>query len=452
MSAVLMQQTNVQAPRPAMVPATGTVPTQAELSPDVLVCGGGLAGVMAAIAAARQGAQVLLVERYGFLGGNATGGAVAQFNSWQTAGGRRVIAGLAREVVERLRAYGAAGEHQVFVMSTGHKMDRIEYAPEVLKLVLDDMVLDAGVQPLLHANVLDVETEAGRIRAVRVLTKSGVLSLRPRVVVDTTGDIDVLHRSGARFLALEEGDALQPATMMFRFGPIDFSRFDALGAPELQALARRGYESGELARAALHAARDPYSSDAWFNISRLGIDATDVSALSRAEIEGRRQAWRAAAYLRRAVPGCEAGRLQAFATQVGVRETRRVHGDHVLTAEELSQPTSFDDGIAAGAYPIDIHPASGGELIYTPLGSDHAYQIPYRSLLPKDVRNALVAGRGISATHAALAAIRVMTISMAVGQAAGIAAALACAADGEVRAVDTVALRHLLLAQDAVLA
>ncbi|WP_382328755.1 FAD-dependent oxidoreductase [Hydrogenophaga sp. UC242_50] len=180
-----------------------------------------------------------------------------------------------------------------------------------------------------------------------------------------------------------------------------------------------------------------------------GIDATDASALSRAEIDGRRQAWKAAAYLRRAVPGCEGGRLQAFATQVGIRETRRVQGDHVLTAEELLQPTSFADGIACGAYPIDIHPAAGGELIYSGLGEDHAYQIPYRSLIPTGLSNALVAGRGISATHAALAAIRVMTISMAVGQAAGTAAAMACQAEGapDVRAVDAAALRASLVAQ-----
>ena len=110
------------------------------LSCDVFVCGGGVAGTMAAVAAARHGAHVILAERYGFLGGNATAGAVGQFNSWQTASGRKVVAGLADEVVERLRRYGAAGEHQVFVMSTGHKMDRVEYSPEILKLVLDDMV------------------------------------------------------------------------------------------------------------------------------------------------------------------------------------------------------------------------------------------------------------------------------------------------------------------------
>src|SRR5207253_5027007 len=132
------------------------------------------------------GASVILVERYGFLGGNATAGAVAQFNSWQTANGRRVVAGLADEVVSRLSRYGAAGEHQTFVMSTGHKMDRVEYSPEVLKLVLDDMVIEAGVKPLLHANLLEVACTGRNIDSVRVLTKGGILEIHPRVLIDSS--------------------------------------------------------------------------------------------------------------------------------------------------------------------------------------------------------------------------------------------------------------------------
>ena len=424
------------------------------LDTDVLVCGGGVAGTMAAVAAARHGSSVLLMERYGFLGGNATAGAVAQFNSWQTADGRRVVAGLAREVVERLTRYGGAGEHKTFVMSTGHKMDRIEYAPEILKLVLDDMVSEAGVQALLHANLLDAQCRGRQVESVQALTKSGVLTLRPRVLVDCSGDIDALKRAGAAFLDLEAGEALQPATMMFRFGPIDFTRFEATTPGELAELARRGFEQGDLPRAALHAARDPFSQDGWFNISRLGIDATDALSLSHAEIAGRRQAWRAACYLKGAVPGCEQGHLRAFATQVGVRETRRIQGDHVLTADELLRAVEFSDAIAAGAYPIDIHPASGGGLHYQALGPSHAYQIPYRSLIAAGFDNALVAGRGISASHEALAAIRVMTISMAVGQAAGTAAALAAAqptAAADVRAVSVAALRQALLQDGACL-
>ncbi|WP_043119024.1 FAD-dependent oxidoreductase, partial [Pseudacidovorax intermedius] len=343
-----------------------TTPNLAETLPaieaDVLVCGGGVAGTVAAVAAARQGARTVLMERYGFLGGNATAGAVAQFNNWQTAAGRRVVAGLAQEVVDRLRDYGGAGEHHSFVMSTGHRMDRVEYAPELLKLVLDDLVREAGVQPLLHATLLDVQREGRRIASARVLTKGGARTVRPQVLIDTSGDMDAMKHAGATFLELGDGEALQPATMMFRFGPIDFARLDALSSEQKEAIARRGFEQGELARAALHLARDPFSDDGWFNISRLGIDATDPMALGRAEIEGRRQAWRAAAFLQRALPGCERGRLLNFGTQVGIRETRRVAGDHVLTAEELLRPEPFADAIAAGAYPIDIHPAAGGGL------------------------------------------------------------------------------------------
>lgn len=422
-----------------------------DLSCDVLVCGGGVAGTIAAVAAARHGARVVLVERYGFLGGNATAGAVAQFNSWQTAGGRRVVAGLADEVVQRLRHYGAARDHEVFTMSTGHRMDRVEYAPEVLKLVLDDLAQQAGVQLLLHSSLLDVQTEESRVRTVRLLTKSGVRTIKPALLVDCSGDLDALRQAGATFLPLQVNEHLQPATMMFRFGPVDFQRFDALSSAELAMLSQRGYQSGRLARAALHAARDPFSDDAWFNISRLGIDATDAFALGQAEVEGRRQAWSAAGYLREAVPGCEQGRLLAFATQLGVRETRRVHGEHVLSARELMAPVAFEDAIAAGAYPIDIHPASGGELEYRGLGDDHAYQIPYRSLVPLGLDNALVAGRGLSATHEALAAVRVMTISMAVGQAAGTAATLAVRDGVRAAAVNTDVLRDQLRRDGAIL-
>lgn len=431
------------------------------LQTDILVCGGGVAGTMAAVAAAREGASVALVERYGFLGGNATAGAVAQFNCWQTGNGRTVVAGLAREVVERLRSYGGAGAHQVFTMSTGHAMDRVEYAPEVLKLVLDDMVLEAGVMPLFHTQLLDISTVAARgiersVHEVQLLGKGGILPVSLTVLVDASGDMDAVRLAGGAFLSLCEQETLQPATMMFRFGPIDFREFDAIPKAQLKQLAEQGVVQGYLARTALHAARNPFSNDAWFNISRLALDATDPVALSQAEMQGRQQAWRAAQYLQAQVPGCRQGALVSFATQVGIRETRRVHGKHVLTASELLQPLAFPDAIACGAYPIDIHPAQGSGLSYQAMGPDHAYQIPYRCLQPNGLANVLLAGRGVSADHEALAAIRVMTISMAVGQAAGVAAAMAVRLPteetGEVGRVPVDRLQETLLNNKAVLA
>lgn len=383
-----------------------------------------MAGVAAAVAAGRSGAETLLVERWGYLGGSATAAAVGQFVGWETEAGRQVVHGVAEEIVAHLVRRGGASGHGHFVMSTGHRMDHVEYDPEILKVVLDDMVSEAGVTTLFHASVLSVRRQGTTIDAVSVLTKGGVLEIRPRVVIDASGDLDVLARAGAAFLQLGADEALQPGTMMFRFGPVDFDTFLGLGVAERSALAQRGFESGALARAALHCSRIPGTQDGWFNISRVALDATDPFALSRGEMEGRRQAVAAADYLAAAVPGCAGGRLVAIAAQLGIRESRRVRGHYVLTADDIRAGTFFADGIAVGAYPLDIHPAKGGDLHFTTLGADHSYGIPLRCLVPDALDNALVAGRGVSATHEAHASVRVMPIGMAIGQAAGTAAAM----------------------------
>lgn len=412
---------------------------------DVLVLGGGMAGTMAAIAAAREGAGVLLVERWGFLGGSATAAAVGQFVGWETEAGRQVVQGLAEELVGRLVAAGAAAGHTRFTMSTGHRMDQVSYDPERLKLVLDALIAEAGCKVLFHTTVADVTVQGRTVAAVDLLTKAGRLTVQPRVVIDASGDLDVLARAGAEFLPLDTTEAPQPATMMFRFGPIDYGAFDAIPADLRRRLAEEGHASGALARAALHQSRIPGTQDGWFNISRVALDATDPFALSAGEMEGRRQAFAASDYLRAHVPGCAAGRLVALAPQLGIRESRRVRGLHVLTADELRRGEPFPDAIAQGAYPIDIHPARGGGLGFETLGEDHSYVVPYRCLVPDALDNALVAGRGISATHEAHGATRVMPTAMAIGQAAGTAAALLARANVPAAAVDTALLRRRLI-------
>jgi hypothetical protein len=270
------------------------------------------------------------------------------------------------------------------------------------------------------------------------------MTIRPKVVIDASGDLDLLARAGASFLPLGEGEALQPATMMFRFGPIDYQRFDALSGEELQRLAKRGVEEGALARAALHQSPIPGTRDGWFNISRVSVDATDPLALSAAEMEGRRQAFAAAGFLAASVPGCEKGRLVALAPQLGIRESRRIRGEYILAGDDLRSARHFPDAIAAGAYPIDIHPAKGAGLSFETLGEDHSYEIPYRCLVPADFDNVLVAGRGISCGHDAHGATRVMPSTMAIGQAAGTAAAMMAQSASSARAIPTDALRARL--------
>ena len=421
------------------------------LEADVLVMGGGMAGTVAAVAAARAGASVLLVERFGFLGGAATAAAVGQFVGWETRSGRRMVGGIAEEIVGRLQAIGGSDGHSHFVMSTGHRMDRVCYDPELLKPVLDRLAGEAGVRLLFHAALLDAERDAATITAVRILTKAGPCTVRARVVIDASGDLDLLASAGAEFLPLDAGQAMQPATAMFRFGPIDLGVFEAIPGAELAALARQGVEEGRLARAALHASRIEGTRDAWFNISRLAFDATDPLALSAAEVEGRRQALGAAAFLTERVPGCAGGRLVATAAVVGVRESRRVAGRRVLTEAELSAGTPFADRIAWGAYPMDIHPPKGAGLQFEEFGADHAYAIPFGSLVPRGFANVLVAGRGISATHKAHAAIRVMPIVMAVGQAAGVAAAQSVQGNAAVAEADMARLQARLRRDGSVL-
>lgn len=421
------------------------------LGVDVLVCGGGMAGSIAAIAAARAGADTLLVERYGFLGGSATAAAVGQFVGWQTAAGRQVVHGIAEELVQRLVAVGAAIPHSRFIMSTGHRMDRVQYDPELLKCVLDDMVDEAGARVLFHVTPTDVRRDGNTIGEVVLATKAGPLRILPKVVIDASGDLEIAALAKADFLGLESGEALQPATMMFRYGPMDFERFDALPADELAALASQGVEQKALARAALHCSRVPGSDEGWFNISRVAVDPADPFSLSAAEVEGRRQAVAASRFLRDNVPGCEAGRIRAIAPQLGIRESRRIHGIYVLTVEDLHDQIPFADTIAIGAYPVDVHPAAGTDLRFETFGPDHAYSIPYRSLVPLCLTNVLVAGRGISATHDAHAATRVMPLVMAIGQAAGQAAAMSAAGNVAIPDIPMKKLQDALTRADAYL-
>ncbi|MFH5925047.1 FAD-dependent oxidoreductase [Roseomonas sp. SXEYE001] len=421
------------------------------LEADILVVGGGMAGTVAAIAAARAGADVLLVERFGFLGGAATAAAVGQFVGWETRSGRRMVGGIAEEIVQRLQVIDGSDGHSHFIMSTGHRMDRVCYDPELLKPVLDTMAAEAGVRLLFHSALLGVDRQGETINAVRILTKAGPWAIRAKVVIDASGDLDLLASAGAEFLPLGEGQSMQPATAMFRFGPIDLETFEAIPGAELAALARKGVEEGRLARAALHASRIEGTRDAWFNISRLAFDATDPLALSAAEVEGRRQALAAAAFLAECVPGCAGGRLVATAPVVGVRESRRMAGRHLLTEAELHAGTPFPDRIAWGAYPMDIHPPKGAGLHFEEFGADHAYAIPFGSLVPRGFGNVLVAGRGISATHKAHAAIRVMPIVMAIGQAAGLAAAQSVQGNAQVVETDLARLQARLRQDGAIL-
>lgn len=391
---------------------------------DVIVAGGGPSGIAAAIASAREGARTLLVERYGFLGGAGTAMMVNPWMSYRAGnGGEQLIFGVLQELIDGMTALGMYG----------HPKARNAFDPEALKVVAERLCREAGVTLLYHSFLAGANMrEDGRtIRSVQLANKAGLVEIGARMYVDATGDADLSALAGAVVEKGREVDSnCQPMTLNFRMADVDTARM-----PDKQEITRRYLAAKE--RGEVDCPREDvlwfYANQPdviHFNTTRVILkDATDPWQLTEAEMEGRRQVQELVRFLKKEVDGFENAYLQTTAPQIGVRESRRVIGEHVLTAEELLAACKFDDAIARGAYPVDIHNPTGSGTVIRSLKPGEWYDIPLRSLIPLGIDNLLVGGRPISATHEAHSAIRVQPIAMAIGQAAGTAAAL-CARDG----------------------
>jgi hypothetical protein len=427
---------------------------------DVLVVGGGPAGLGAALGAAWAGARVVLAERYGFLGGNATVALVMPLMSFHTRRqapgaadnarllptdhgvGDPVVAGALAFFLERLIAAGGAIPPSE---ATGYT---VPFDPEVFKLVAMEVLDQAGIQLLFHSFASGVIGEPARPGGVVFETKSGPVVIAAGAIVDCTGDGDVAAAAGAPFEVGRSQDGLvQPMTLMFRMVGFDRPTFAAYvhenpaqwrsvhGLWELIAEATAAGDL-DLPREDMLFFATPHEGEVSVNSTRvtgaLGISVWD---LTRAEWESRRQMRQIADFLQRYVPGFEEAYVVQSGTAVGVRETRRILGDYQMTAEDILTARKFDDVIARGTYPIDIHnPAGKGTLLKrVPMGD--AYDIPLRALLPRNLDRVLVAGRCISGTHEAHSSYRVTPTAMATGQAAGVCAAMVARTGKPARAV-----------------
>ena len=440
---------------------------------DVLVVGGGPAGLGAALGAANAGVRVILAERYGFLGGNATAALVMPLMSFHTQQPRRekhgattllptdhgpgepVVAGALTTLLERLVKAGGAISPS---LKTGYV---VPFDPEIFKLVALDLLDEARVDFLFHAFATNVFASDGK-RNVVFETKSGPLVIRAHVVIDCTGDGDVAARAGAPYeIGREEDGLVQPMTLMFRITEFDHAGFDAYlkqhpdqwrGVHGLWDLIRKAAAEGklQLPREDMLFFATTHEREVSVNSTRvtkvLGIDVWD---LSFAEWEGRRQMRQIAAFLRRYVPGFEKGYVVQSGVNIGVRETRRILGDYQLTADDILQARKFPDVIARSTYPVDIHNPEGTGTLLKRLPPGEAYDIPLRSLLPREVEGIIVAGRCISGTHEAHSSYRVMPVSMATGQAAGVCAALAVHRKKTPRAISAADVQNELIRQGA---
>jgi hypothetical protein len=431
---------------------------------DVVVVGGGPTGIAAALAAAQEGVATLLVERYGFLGGNATAGLVGPLlGAFDAAGEEQLICGLYETFVQRMVAEGGAihprdirtGDPHV-AFSTSRIFDHATpFDPETMKVVAARMMREFGVDLLLHSFFVDAIVEANTLNGVIVANKSGLQAIAATVTVDCTGDGDVAARAGAPVVQGREADGLvQPSTMFFRIKDVDKARYHAYVHEtqdrHFRALFAQARANGDITfpREIAVVLEQPRGDEWRVNCTRiLGVDGTNVDDLTRAEIEGREQVQQLIRFFRKYVPGFERCTLVDTGAQVGVRETRRIVGEYTLTADDILYGTPFDDVVLFCAYPPDLHsPTHSG---HTHVGRmvASAYQIPYRAMVPQRIDGLLAAGRCISSTHEALSAVRVMAQCFGMGQAAGTAAALAVQAGVPPRHLDVPHLQRTLVAR-----
>ncbi|MDR7543303.1 MAG: FAD-dependent oxidoreductase [Armatimonadota bacterium] len=446
---------------------------------QVLVVGGGPAGTAAAVAAARGGAEVLLVERFGFLGGNLTAAMVAPMMGFH-AGDLQIVRGIPDEVVGAMVAMGASPGHVPDPVDFCHTITPFDY--EALKRVLHERVLGAGVRVLFHTLLVGAEVGLGPGSTVWVWQRDGFRKIEARIVVDASGDGEFCALAGLPFEVGRPADGLtQPMSMLFRLlgvnwdrimdyleahpdqmqheaaagGWIDPGRVRRLpirGFSAFQALMREARASGELdiPRDRLLVFEGVSPGEAIVNSTRVARRSGIVGPqLSDAEVEARRQVYQLMDFLPRRVPGFENARLVGTPVQLGIRETRRVVGVVMVTEDDALCGRRFPDAVAACAYPIDIHDPATGGMTFKRFAPGEYFTIPYRALLPRGARNVLVAGRCFSGTHEALASARISAVAMAMGQAAGTAAAMAARSQVAVERLDPDDLRRRLTADGA---
>lgn len=400
---------------------------------DLIVLGGGLSGIAAAVTAKRRGLSVLLLEKAGYAGGAVTTMLVTPFMPYETVvdGEPFLLSrGFFTELREILSEVGAIGTKENKTQNTLHA--------ELAKIALDRLILREGVEVLYHSVLAGVTKENGKIQSVLMATKAGPLSFKARYFIDATGNADLAMMSGCPFKLGRTDGLCQPMTLCFRIGNIDVTEFRA-NRELLQEKYKALKESGEIKNPREDVLYFRTLSDGvvHFNTTRVArLNPTDPYDVTKAEMEAREQMLEIYHLLREHIPGCEHCELLYSGEEIGIRESRMIEGEYTLTAEDLKNYISFPDRIAAGNYDLDIHNPEGTGTSHYFFPAGKWYTIPFRTMIPKNIENLLVTGRSISTTHEAQASIRIMPIVTTLGEAAGIGVSVAADEGKSLREAD----------------
>lgn len=434
-----------------------TIPVKDEV--DILVVGGGPAGIMAARAAAESGLKVMLIESRGYLGGNLTLG--LPILGYLGRKGNQVVEGLPQMLIDRLRARGKASEHKP---CKNHVSLTIIDSEEVKDVALE-MLEDVGVKILFYVFCSDVIKEGNDVKGVIIESKEGREAILAKTVIDCTGDGDVAFRAGVECHKGDADGGMQPPTLMFCMRGVNVQELrDAIvNRPEefdMDVMPTEQFKKGPFIvvgfRKKIEEAREKgYSipvartilitgladDEIWVNMSRVcGVDSTNPTSYTDGEITARMQNDEIERYLCDFIPGFEHAWRDKVAAFMGIRESRVIKGKYVLTADDILSCRKFDDAVGVASYPVDIHHSHGDDC--TMMWCPDCYDLPYRMLVPEKVENLLVAGRCASMTHEAMASARVMSTCMVMGEAAGRAAKIAIEEGVPVSKVNVEAVRE----------
>ncbi len=413
---------------------------------DLIVVGGGLSGVSASVAAARAGMSVLLIEKSGALGGAMSNSFVYPFMHYWTTD---------KETKEKKYLSGGIFAEMLNKQKEKYlNANDTHFSPEYFKLILDELTSQAGVDVLFHTVLYDAVKEDRSLKSIKVIAGSRKIEFKADYFIDTTGDGNLFYMAGCDYQVGREGDNLcQPMTTCFRMSGVDMGVFSS-EYKKIQDLYREKKQSGEITnpREDILVMGGIGEGILHLNTTRIvKLNPTDPFDVSKAEKIAREQIFEIVNFFKEVSPAFKNSTVISIATDIGIRESRKLRGEHILTEEELKDCTKFEDGIALGNYDIDIHNPEGSGTSHYFFKDGEYYSIPYRSLLPKEFDNLLVAGRCISATHEAQASVRIMPICACMGEAAGSAIAVAKQTNTNTHTLDTDVLREKLKSNGAIL-